>query len=85
MKPSFRQQGESKPQIKGTWPQGWLSAENSEGGGGGTIAKIFKGKYSAWSEIGNSRGEGWEGPNQKPFLGEVWMFFGTTQYSGTSI
>ena len=44
--------------------------------GGGVITKNFKGKYEAKLEFP----EGCWGSNQKPSVGGVWKFSGTTQY-----
>jgi len=53
-----------------------MAIGNSEGVGGGLKVKNFKGKYEAKLKFLN----GWEGvQTQKPSVGEVWIFFGTTQ------
>ena len=41
---------------------------------GVSIAKIYRGKYEAKLEIPGGR----EGSNEKPSMGEVWIFSGTT-------
>ena len=41
------------------------------------MAKLYKGKYQAKLEIPGGR----EGSNEKPCMGEVWMFSGATQFN----
>ena len=55
-------------------PQGW-SLEIPKGREV-SIAQIFKRKYEAYLEIP----EGGRVQTKEPSLGEVWIFFGTTQF-----
>ena len=53
----------------------WKVIDNSKGEGVST-AKIYKGDYEAKMEIPGGR----EGSNEKPSIGEVWIFSGTTHF-----
>lgn len=55
-------------------PQGWSLEIPS--GEGVSKDKCFWGEYEAKLEIQG----GWEGPNQKSSLREVWIFSGCTHY-----
>ena len=56
-------------------PTPWKVNGNSEGVGG-LNSQNFKQKV--WGLSGNSRGVGGGGLNQKPSMGGVWIFYGTT-------